>query len=130
MGRELTAELTSTNLKDKSKESKLNSGKTTSLHHNQLRTEIGGQNKKKNRKPDVISVTSMDIQKRIASPPAGTAIFPAITIEIVLKEKIGEEVRAEEEQEEEMSLILDNEDSHLKEKNIPPKKKKKKKKKK
>merc|ERR1712081_77347 len=145
MGRELTAELTSTNLKDKSKESKLNSGKTTSLHHNQLRTEIGGQNKKKNRKSDVISVISMDIQKRIASPLAGTVIFLAIAIEIVLKEKIEEEVRAEEQQEGEMSLLLDKEDSHLKEENIPftqkekekkkkkiplPKKKKKKKKKK
>jgi len=61
----------------------------------------------------------MDIQKRIASPPAGTAIFLAIAIEIVLKEKIEEEVRAEEEQEEEMSLLLDKEDSHLKEENIP-----------
>merc|ERR1711954_11835 len=116
--RELTAEQTSTNLKDKYKESKPNSSKTTSQHHNQLRTEIEGQNKK-NRKSDVISVISMDIQKRIASPPAGTVIFLAIAIEIVLKEKIEEEVRAEEEQEEEMSLLLDKEDSHLKEENIP-----------
>merc|ERR1711954_632542 len=117
--RELTAEQTSTNLKDKYKESKLNSGKTISQHHNQLRTEIEGQSKKKNRKSDVISVISMDIQRRIASPPAGTVIFQAITIEIVLKEKIEEEVKAEEEQEEEMNLLLDKEDSHLKEENIP-----------
>ena len=61
----------------------------------------------------------MDIQKRIVSPPAGTVIFLAITIGIVLKEKIEEEVKAEEEQEEEMTLLLDKEDSHLKEENIP-----------
>merc|ERR1712081_160856 len=62
---------------------------------------------KKNRKSDVISVISMDIQRRTASPHAGTVIFLAIAIDIVLKEKIEEEVRAEEEQEEEMSLLLD-----------------------
>merc|ERR1711954_242884 len=128
--RELTAEQTSTNLKDKYKESKLNSGKTISQHHSQLRTEIEGQNKKKNRKSDVISVIRMDIQRRIASPPAGTVIFQAITIEIVLKEKIEEEVKAEEEQEEEMNLLLDKEHSHLKEEKIPLSQKKKKKKKK
>ena len=61
----------------------------------------------------------MDIQKRIVSPPAGTVIFLAIAIEMVLKEKIEEEVKAEEEQEEEMTLLLDKEDSHLKEENIP-----------
>merc|ERR1711954_176339 len=117
--REQTAEKTSTNLKDRYKESKLNSGKTVSQHHNQLRTEIEGQNKKKNRKSDVISAISMDIQRRIVSPPAGTVIFLAIATEIVLKEKIEEEVRAEEKQEEEMSLLLDKEDGHLKEGNIP-----------
>merc|ERR1711954_565495 len=110
--RELTAEQTSTNLKDKYKESKLNSGKTISQHHNQLRTEIEGPNKKKNRKSDIIYVISMDIQRRTASLHAGTVFFLAIAIEIVLKEKIEEEVRAEEEQEEEMSLLLDKEDSH------------------
>merc|ERR1711954_370380 len=83
------------------------------------RTEIEGQNKKKNKKSDVISVISMDIQRRIASPPAGTVIFLAMTIEIVLKEKIEEEVKAEEEQEEEMNPLLDKEDNHLKEGNIP-----------
>merc|ERR1711954_536863 len=117
--RELTAEQTSTNLKDRYKESKLNSGKTISQHRNQLRTEIEGQNKRKNRKSDVISVISMDIQRRTASPNAGTVIFLAIAIEIVLKEKIEEEERAEEEQEEEISLLLDKEDSCLKEENIP-----------
>merc|ERR1711954_218746 len=117
--RELTAEQTSTNLKDNNKESKLNSGKIVSQHHNQLRTEIEGQSKKKNRKSDVISAISMDIQRRIASPPVGTVIFLAIATDIVLKEKIEEEVRAEEEQEEEMSLLLDKEDSHPKEGNIP-----------
>merc|ERR1712081_146881 len=117
----------SSNLKDKYKESKLNSGKTKSQHSNQLRIEIEGQNRKKNRKSDVISVISMDIQRRIASPPAGTVIFLAIAIEIVLKEKIEEEVRAEEDQEEEMSLLLDKEDSHPKEGNIPLTQKKKKK---
>ena len=61
----------------------------------------------------------MDIQKRIVSPPAGTVIFLDIAIGIVLKEKIEEEVKAEEEQEEEMTLLLDKEDSHLKEGNIP-----------
>ena len=61
----------------------------------------------------------MDIQKRIVSPPAGTVIFLDIAIGIVLKEKIEEEVKAEEEQEEEMTLLLDKEDSHLKEENIP-----------
>merc|ERR1711954_150794 len=60
-----------------------------------------------------------DIQRRIASPPAGTVIFLAITIEIVPKEKIEEEVKAEEEQEVEMNPLLDKEDSHLKEGNIP-----------
>merc|ERR1712112_423750 len=110
---------TSKNLKDKYKESKLNFGKTISQHHNQLRPEIEGQNKKKNRKSDVISVISMDIQRRIASPPAGTVIFLLIAIGIVLKEKIEEEVRAEEEQEEETSLLLDREDSHQKEGNVP-----------
>merc|ERR1711954_326715 len=109
----------STNLKDRFKESKLSSGKTISQHHNQLRTEIEGQSKRKNKKSDVKSVISMDIQRRIASPPAGTVIFLAIAIEIVLKEKIGEEVKAEEEQEEEMNPLLDKEDSHLKEGNIP-----------
>merc|ERR1712112_574328 len=99
-------------------------------HHNQLRTEIEGQNKKKNRNSDVISVTSMDIQKRIASPPAGSVIFLAIAIEIVLKEKIEEEVRVEEEQEEEMSLLLNKKESHLKKEKTPLSKKKKKKKKK
>merc|ERR1711954_33231 len=117
--RELTAEQTSTNLKDRFKELKLSSGKTISRHHNQLRTEIEGQSKKKNKKSDVISVISMDIQRRIASPPAGTVIFLAIAIGIVLKEKIEEEVKAEEEQEEEMNPLLDKEDSHLKEGNIP-----------
>merc|ERR1712112_1420 len=121
-----TAEQTSSNLKDKYKESKLNSGKTISQHHNQLRTEIEGQNKRKNRKSDVISVISMDIQRRTASPHAGTVIFLAFAIEIILKEKIEEEVRAEEEQEEEMSLILNKEDSHLKEENSPLIQKKKK----
>merc|ERR1711954_263545 len=117
--RELTAEQTSTNLKDRYKESKLNSGKIISRHHNQLRTEIEGQSKKKSRKSDVISVISMDIQRRIASPPAGTVIFQAIATEIVLKENIEEEVKAEEEQEEEMNLLLGKEDSHLKEESIP-----------
>merc|ERR1711954_509684 len=60
-----------------------------------------------------------DIQRRIASPPAGTVIFLAIAIEIVPKEKIEEEVKAEEEQEEEMNPLLNKEDSHLKEGNIP-----------
>merc|ERR1712081_18544 len=109
----------SSNLKDKYKESKLNSGKTTSQHHNQLRIEIEGQNKKKNRKSDVISAISMDIQRRIASPPAGTVIFLVIAIGIVLKEKIEEEVRAEEEQEEETSLLIDKEDNLQKEGNNP-----------
>merc|ERR1712081_131084 len=58
---------------------------------------------------DVISAISMDIQRRIASPPAGTVIFLVITTGIILKEKIEEEVRVEEEQEEEMSLLLDKE---------------------
>merc|ERR1711954_195331 len=109
----------SANLKYRYKESKLNSGKTVSQHHNQLRTEIEGHSKKKNKKSDVISVISMDIQRRIASPPAGTVIFQAIAIEIVLKEKIEEEVKAEQEQEEEMNLLLGKEDSHLKEESIP-----------
>merc|ERR1711954_404748 len=109
----------STILKDRYKEWKLNSGKTISQHHNRLRTEIEGQNKRKNRKSDVISVISMDIQRVTASPHAGTVIFLAIAIEIVLKEKIEVEVRAEEEQEEEMNPLLDKEDSHLKEGNIP-----------
>ena len=61
----------------------------------------------------------MDIQKRIVSPPAGTVIFLDIAIGIVLKEKIEAEAKAEEEQEEEMTLLLDKEDSHLKEENIP-----------
>merc|ERR1711954_468599 len=117
--REPTQEQTSTNLKDRFKESKLSSGKTISQHHNQLRTEIEGQSKKKNKKSDVISVINMDIQKRIVSSPAGTVIFLDIAIGIVLKEKIEEEVKAEEEQEEEMTLLLDKEDSHLKEGNIP-----------
>merc|ERR1711954_606683 len=117
--REQTQEQTSTNLKDRYKESKLNSGKTVSQHHNQLRTEIEGQSKKKNRKSDVISAINMDIQRRIATPPAGTVIFLAIATEVVLKEKIEKEVRAEEEQEEEMSPLLDKEDSHPKEGNIP-----------
>merc|ERR1711954_267545 len=73
--RELTAEQTSTNLKDKYKELKLNSSKTISQHHNPLRTEIEGQNKRKNRKSDVISVISMGIQRRTANPHAGTVIF-------------------------------------------------------
>merc|ERR1711942_568377 len=98
--------------KDKYKESKLNSCKTISQHHNQLRTEIEGQNKKKNRKSDVISAISMDIQRRIASPPAGTVIFLVIATGIILKEKIEEEVRVEQEQEEEMNLLLNKEDSH------------------
>merc|ERR1711954_634228 len=34
-----------------------------------IRTEIEGQNKKKNRKSDVISAITMDIQRSIASPP-------------------------------------------------------------
>merc|ERR1712112_628917 len=114
-----TAEQTSTNMKHRYKESKLNSGKTISQHHNQLRTEIEGQNKRKNRKSDVISAISMYIQRRIASPPAGTVIFLVIATGIVLKEKIEEEVRAEEEQEEETSLLLDREDSHQKEGNVP-----------
>merc|ERR1711954_520727 len=84
-----------------------------------LRTEIEGQNKKKNRMSDVISVSSMDIQRRIASPPAGTVIFLVITTGIVLKEEIEEEVRVEEEQEEEMSVLLDKEDNLQKEGNIP-----------
>merc|ERR1711954_630450 len=117
--RELTAEQTSTNLKDRYKESKLNSSKTISRHHNQLRTEIEGQNKNKNRMSDVISVISMDIKRRIVSPPACTVIFLVIATGIVLKEKIEEEVRGEEEQEEEMSLLLDKEDNLQKEGNIP-----------
>ena len=61
----------------------------------------------------------MVIQKSNASRPAGTVISLVIATEIVQKEKIEEEVRAEEEQEEEMSLLLDKEDSHPKEGNIP-----------
>merc|ERR1711954_477624 len=117
--REPTQEQTSTNLKDGFKESKQSSGKTISGHHNQLRTEIEGQSRKKNKKSDVTSVINMDIQKRIVSPPAGIVIFLDIVIGIVLKEKIEEEAKAEEEQEEEMTLLLDKEDSHLEEGNIP-----------
>merc|ERR1711954_582970 len=117
--REPTQEQTSTNLKDGFKESKQSSGKTISGHHNQLRTEIEGQNRKKNKRSDVTSLINMDIQKRIVSPPAGIVIFLDIAIGIVLKEKIGEEAKAEEEKEEEMTLLLDKEDSHLKEENIP-----------
>merc|ERR1711954_473482 len=128
--REPTQEQTSTNLKDRFKESKQSSGKTMSRHHNLLRTEIEGQSRKKSKKSDVTSVINMDIQKRIISPPAGTVIFLDIATGIVLKEKIEEEVRVEEEQKEEMSLLLDKEDNLQKEGNIPLIQKKKKKKKK
>merc|ERR1712081_126388 len=96
-----------------------NLAKTTNQHHNQLKTEIEGQNKKKNRKPNVGSVINMVTQRRTASHHAGIVIFQDITIEIVLKGKIEAEAKAEEEQEEEMTLLLDKEDSHLKEENIP-----------
>merc|ERR1712081_133774 len=96
-----------------------NLAKTTNQHHSQLKTEIEGQNKKKNRKPDVVSVINMVTQRRTASHHAGIAIFQDIAIEIVLKGKIEAEAKAETEQEEEMTPLLDKEDSHLKEENIP-----------
>merc|ERR1712081_167087 len=96
-----------------------NFAKTTNQHQSQLKTEIEGQNKKKNRKPDVVSVINMITQRRTASHHAGIVIFHDIAIEIVLKGKIEAEAKAEEEQEEEMTLLLNKEDSHLKEENIP-----------
>ena len=73
----------------------------------------------RNKKLDVEYVTNMDTQKKTVSHHAGIANFQDIAIEIVLKGKIEAEAKAEEEQEEEMTLLLDKEDSHLKEENIP-----------
>merc|ERR1711954_62473 len=126
--REPTQEQTSTNLKDRFKESKRSSGKTISQHHNQLRIEIERQSRKKNKKSDVTSVINMDIQKRIVSPPAGTVIFLDIAIGIVLKGKIEEEAKAEEEQEEEMTTSQQRGQSSKRRKHSPyPRRKGKKK---